>query len=220
LGDVFASSLLGGIDLDLRYPVTRYLYRPLSIPTASVLARTPISPLTVTWVSAALAVGGAIAFGLRAYVLGAILTFVGVVADCADGDLARMTGRTSRSGAFLDSVLDRWTDAAMVLGLGLSDVDRYLTAAGFALVGSLLTSYARARAQSLGVDAPDGIGGRDLRILILIVAALWGNITAGLVAVAVAGGITSIQRTIAGARGLHRLDRDEARDLAGRAKGA
>ena len=193
--------------MDLRYPVTRYVYRPVSVPIATVVAKTRITPVQVTWVSALLALAGAAAFAVDAYVAGAFLTLAGVITDCVDGDLARITGRSSTFGAFLDSVLDRATDGAMILGLAISNPDHYGVVAGFALLGSVLTSYVRARAQSLGADCPEGIGGRDVRILILVVAAFTGYIYGGLLAVAIAGGITSLHRAINAGRHLRAQER-------------
>jgi phosphatidylglycerophosphate synthase len=142
-----------------------------------------------------------------------VLTLIGQIADCADGDLARVTKRTSRTGAFLDSVLDRWTDAALIVGLGFSNPQRYGTAAALALIGSFLTSYARARAQSLGADCPEGIATRDVRMLILMVVALFDLILIGLWTVAVAGFITSIHRMIWAMRDLDKFDEgDRVRD--------
>jgi archaetidylinositol phosphate synthase len=121
---------------------------------------------------------------------------IGQIADCADGDMARLTRNTSRAGAFLDSVLDRWTDAALILGLGFSDLERYGAAAALALSGSFLVSYARARALSLGVDCPDGIATRDTRMLIIMLAAVFNWVLAGLITVAVLGLATSITRSV------------------------
>jgi phosphatidylglycerophosphate synthase len=194
--------------VDLRYPVTRYLYRPLSSRAAALLAPTFVTPIQVTWASALLFIAGAIAFGAGNYVLGAVIILVGEITDCVDGDLARITGRTSRWGAFLDSVLDRWTDAALILGLGYSDMDALGGAAGLALVASFLTSYTRARAQSLGVDCPDGIGGRDARILVLVIAALLNLVLAGLITIIALGVITSIHRMIVAGREMERLERE------------
>ncbi|CAN5573444.1 CDP-alcohol phosphatidyltransferase family protein [soil metagenome] len=193
--------------MDLNYPLTRYVYRPVSRPLAVWLARrTSITPIQVSWLSAAFAVAGGVAFAQRAYVLGVALVLIGQVTDCVDGDLARMTGRTSRSGAYLDSVLDRWTDAALIIGLAFSNLDRFAGAAAFALVGASLTSYTRARAQSLGTDCPDGIATRDARLLILMVAPLSGLILPGLWLVAVLGGITSVHRMWWSMRSLHGFD--------------
>lgn len=181
--------------IDFNYPLTRYIYRPVSRPIASVLARTWVTPIQLTLLSAVVTGAGGVAFAFGEYLLGVALALCGQIADCADGDLARMTARTSRAGAFLDSVLDRWTDAALIIGLGFSDLDRYGAVAALALAGSFLVSYARARAQSLGVDCPDGIATRDARMLILMAAAALGTITAGLWLVAVLGIVTSITRT-------------------------
>jgi phosphatidylglycerophosphate synthase len=188
--------------------VTRYLYRPLSVRAARVLAPTFVTPIQITWVSSLLLVGGAIAFGTGSYVLGAVITLVGEITDCVDGDLARVTGRTSRWGAFLDSVLDRWTDAALILGLAYSDMDALAGAAGLALVASFLVSYTRARAQSLGVDCPDGIGARDARILVLVIAALLNIVLVGLITIIVLGVITSIHRMVIAGREMERLEQE------------
>ena len=195
--------------IDLNYPLTRHVYRPLSRPLAGALSHTFITPIQLTWISTAFAAGGGVAFAFRAYILGVLLTLVGQIADCADGDLARMTGRASRSGAFLDSVLDRWTDAALVVGLGFSDPDRLWVAAGAALIGSFLTSYARARAQSLGTDCPDGIATRGVRMLLLMLAALTNKVFLGLWLVGVLGFITSIHRMVWAMRGLDKFDMRE-----------
>jgi phosphatidylglycerophosphate synthase len=195
--------------MDLNYPLTRYVYRPLSRPLAARLAHTPVTPIQVSWLSAAFAAAGGLAYAGEAFVLGVALALVGQVTDCIDGDLARLTGRTSRSGAYLDSVLDRWTDAALIIGLAFSDLDAYAGAAAFALVGASLVSYTRARAQSLGTDCPDGIATRDARLLILMVAPLVGRIALGLWLVAVLGAITSVHRMWWSMRALHRVDRDD-----------
>jgi phosphatidylglycerophosphate synthase len=186
----------------IQYPITHYVYRPLSTRIANALAPTGISAMTVTWISTFLALTGAGLLAGRLYVAGAIVTFVAVIADCADGDLARATGSASATGAFVDSVMDRWTDAALILGIVYSDLDAYAAIGGLALTASLLTSYTRARAQGLGTDCPEGFGARDSRILILIVSVLAGYIWWGLLLVSVVGFVTSIQRAVLGARRL------------------
>jgi phosphatidylglycerophosphate synthase len=188
--------------LDLSYPLTRYLYRPLSRPLASVLSSTWVTPIQLTWLGAGLTLLGGAAFAFDAYILGTVLALVGQIVDCADGDLARMTARSSPRGAFLDSVLDRWTDAALIIGLGLSDEDRYGRAALLALAGAMLVSYTRARAQSLGTDCPEGVATRDARLLIIMVAAATGFISQGLLLVAGLGAITSVTRAATTMRSL------------------
>ncbi len=182
--------------MELRYPLTRYVYRPVSIPVASVLAGTRITPTHVTYLSAALSFGGGVAFGLGAFVLGAVLTLLGSITDCVDGDLARALGQTSRAGSYLDHVLDRWTDAALIIGLTFSDLPALGGVGMFALVGTFMTSYARTKAQAVGTDSQVGVASRDARMLILVVAGLLGYVLPGLVIIAVLGLSTAIYRML------------------------
>lgn len=186
---------MGGT-LEVGYLLTRYAYRPLSVPMASILARTRVSPNQVTYASAALSFGGGVAFATRRFELGAALTLLGSLTDCVDGDLARISGRTSQAGSYLDHVFDRWTDAALVIGLTFSDLS-HLAPVGFgALVGSFMTSYTRTKAQALGTDCQVGIGSRDTRMLILVAAGIMERPAVGLAAVGALGLTTAVQRMV------------------------
>ena len=180
--------------MEIGYALTRYLYRPLSVPVASVLAGTPVSPNQVTYLSAALSFGGGLAFARSAFVLGAVLTLLGSIADCVDGDLARITGRVSKAGSYLDHVFDRWTDAALIVGLAFSDISELAPVGFVALVATFMTSYTRTKAQALGTDCQVGIASRDTRMLILVVAGLFGQAFLGLAVVAVLGLVTAVHR--------------------------
>jgi phosphatidylglycerophosphate synthase len=193
--------------LQLGYSLTRYVYRPISAPVASVLSRTPITPTHVTYISAALSLGGGVAFGFRAYVLGAVLTLLGSITDCVDGDLARLSETSSPAGSYLDHVFDRWTDAALILGLTFSDLDRYAAFGLFALVGTFMTSYARTKGQVVGTDPAVGIAGRDARMLLLVAAALLHTfvdeaISIALITVSLLGILTAVQRMVSAIREL------------------
>ncbi|MDQ4068923.1 MAG: CDP-alcohol phosphatidyltransferase family protein [Actinomycetota bacterium] len=178
------------------YALTRYVYRPLSVPAASLLASTPVTPNQVTYASAGLSFAGGVAFARRAFVLGAVLTLLGSLTDCVDGDLARATGRASKSGSYLDHVFDRWTDAALIVGLTFSDTSELAPVGIIALVGTFMTSYTRTKAQALGTDCQVGIGGRDTRMLILVIAGLFGRAFIGLVTVAALGFVTALHRMV------------------------
>lgn len=182
--------------MELGYALTRYVYRPVSVPTASVLANTPVTPNQVTCVSACLSFAGGVAFATSRFVLGAVLTLLGSVTDCVDGDLARLTGRASKAGSYLDHVFDRWTDAALVVGLTFSNVSELAPIGFAALVGTFMTSYTRTKAQAVGTDCQVGLGSRDTRMLILVVAGLFGAVFAGLAVVAALGMLTAVQRMV------------------------
>lgn len=180
----------------MRYPLTRYVYRPVSVPLANLLARTPLTPTHVTLISAAFSFAGGVAFGFGEYLPGALLALLGSITDCIDGDLARITGRSSKAGGYLDHVFDRWTDAALIVGLTASSLDEFALIGMAALVGTFMTSYARTKAQVVGKDADVGVGGRDARMLILIVGAIAGYVFVALAVVAVLGLITAVHRMI------------------------
>lgn len=104
-----------------------------------------------------------------------IFAFIGLLftslADAADGAVAKISGKTTRFGGFLDSVADRYSDALILLGIGVYLGDQYLLVL-VALVGTLLVSYTRARAE-MEIDKCDvGIGERAERLVILSLATL------------------------------------------------
>lgn len=118
--------------------------------------------------------------------------------DAFDGTLAKMYGQTTAFGAFLDSTLDRLSDAIIFCSLILANpplVDPFwgLTA----LVGALLVSYTRARGEAVGIPmAAVGIAERAERILIVAIATFLGVIWAGIVIVAILSLLTIIQRIV------------------------
>ncbi len=107
-------------------------------------------------------------------VLGGILVLAANAFDMLDGAVARVSGKGSRFGAFFDSTLDRYAEAVMYLGVmawlvTLGD-NMTLLAAYLSIVGSFMVSYARARAEGLGVQGEVGLLPRPERILLLALA--------------------------------------------------
>jgi phosphatidylinositol phosphate synthase len=120
--------------------------------------------------------------------------------DALDGAVARESNRMSAFGAFLDSTLDRLSEAAIFVGI----VFFYASAgrpfgvllAGVAMTFSLLTSYARARAEGLGIECQVGLLERAGRVVILSASSIAGLLTAGLGLVAAGALVTTAQRII------------------------
>jgi CDP-diacylglycerol--glycerol-3-phosphate 3-phosphatidyltransferase/CDP-diacylglycerol--inositol 3-phosphatidyltransferase len=118
---------------------------------------------------------GALVFFPRGDLLVGVLVITAFVfSDLIDGYMARLTGRVSRFGAFLDSTLDRIGDGAIFGGLALyfagpGDSDLYLALALVCLVMGGVTSYARARAEGLGFEAKVGIAERADRLVAILV---------------------------------------------------
>ncbi|KHL12828.1 CDP-diacylglycerol--glycerol-3-phosphate 3-phosphatidyltransferase/CDP-diacylglycerol--inositol 3-phosphatidyltransferase [Mumia flava] len=178
-------------------------------PVADFLLRLGISPDAVTFVGTLGVSFGALWFFPRGqFFVGVMVVTLFVFSDIVDGLMARRSGRSSAWGAFLDSTLDRVGDAAVFGGLVLwyaGDGDDLLLmgVALWCLVGGQLTSYVRARAEALGMEAKGGIAERSDRLVaVLVMTGLSGLFdlpvlrTIVLWALAVASTITVIQRIV------------------------
>jgi CDP-diacylglycerol---glycerol-3-phosphate 3-phosphatidyltransferase len=149
-------------------------YLRLIDPVANWMVRRGVHPNTITVIGTLCTVGGGII-----YATGHIRTggwFLGLTAlfDVLDGTVARRSNRSSTFGAFLDSTLDRLADGFVLGGLAIfyatSPVNRsvpLMIVALFGLVGAFLTSYTRARAEALGLDAKVGLLQRPERVVLL-----------------------------------------------------
>ena len=133
----------------------------LTQPAVWLLAKTPVTPSAITWFGFLLAAGAAalIATG-HLFAAGFVVLIAGFF-DILDGALARSTNRTTRFGAILDSTLDRLAEAVLLLGILFLFAREQSVAeillVGVALVGSLLVSYIRARAEALGLECKVGL---------------------------------------------------------------
>jgi CDP-diacylglycerol---glycerol-3-phosphate 3-phosphatidyltransferase len=187
----------------------RQFWTRLLSPIARVLLRAGVSPDVVTVVGTLGVVSGSLIFFPRGrFFAGVVFVTVFVFSDLLDGFMARESGRVSSWGAFLDSTLDRFGDAAVFAGLvlwfaGGGDNLWYAGLALYCLVLGSITSYARARAESLGMQAKGGVAERaDRLVLILVATGLAGLfafeplIVAALAVLAVASTITVAQRVM------------------------
>jgi CDP-diacylglycerol---glycerol-3-phosphate 3-phosphatidyltransferase len=175
------------------------------------LIRSGIRPNTITTVGTGLVLVSALLYALGEIRLGGLLLLLSGVADTLDGQLARGGAMVTKFGAFYDSTLDRVGDGATFIGIGaylLSAPDvAYRNAAVIlcmvAILSSLLVSYARARAEGLGLDCKVGIAQRAERILglglltLLVGAGPRALVIEGAVALlALASSITVVQRFV------------------------
>lgn len=144
-------------------------------PVGRRLAAWGVSPDAMTIVGTVGVVVGALAFYPRgSFLAGTLFITCFVFSDMLDGAIARVTGRTGVWGAFLDSTLDRFGDAAIFAGLALwygGDGDDLLLAglAIYLLVTGALTSYIKARAEGLGLSCDVGFAERTERLLMILV---------------------------------------------------
>ena len=174
--------------------------RVITIPVASLLAHLGIHPNTVTLLGCVLSVGIAVLLAAGYISLGGWLLVVVAPLDAIDGALARLIGKESQFGPFLDSTFDRISDMALMIGVGIY----YLQQGAFiqvilvflALAGGTLVSYVRARADAVGFSCKVGLLTRLERLVVLVVGLITEQVTIALWVLAVGSILTALQRII------------------------
>ena len=169
-------------------------------------ASTGLSPNFWTGIGLFFAFVSAIVYGLNvefALIIGGILLLISGFFDIVDGQVARVTKKTSNKGGFLDSVSDKIAEVAIFLGILIGGyAESYLVLLAISL--SLLVSYSRARAESLGIKLQGiGIGERAERLLVIAILGIIGGLLQNttfmeyaVIIVIIIAGITLIQRII------------------------
>jgi phosphatidylglycerophosphate synthase len=179
---------------------------------AGFLLSIGLSPniLTVAGFLGMCLVAAVIAMGYEA--AGGVLIVVAGILDAVDGALARLSGRVTKFGAFLDSTLDRWAESLLFLAIVFRSVSRHddLTVylAVIALFGSLLVSYTRARAEGLGASIKGGWLTRFERMAVLVAGLIltyWLgplSLTIAVGLIAFFANLTALQRLLAARQAL------------------
>lgn len=150
-----------------------FLDRPLS----SLAKKINVSPNALTIIGFIITAGAAFIIPVNLF-LGGLLILLGGVFDMLDGIFARVNNRATKFGAFLDSVLDRYSDAFLCLGFSgyfyrTASSEGIILSLG-TMVGALLISYTRARAEGLGKDCHVGLMERPERVVLMAFGALTG----------------------------------------------
>jgi len=164
----------------------------------NLLAAFRVNPNVLTLLGLAVNIVAAVLFAKGMFtVAGLVVLFAGIF-DMVDGEVARRTGRVTRFGAFFDSVIDRYSEVMLLLGLVVwyAKLDRifYAGLVVVALIGSIMTSYTRARAESLIPACKVGFLERPERIVLLIIASLTNRIGPAMWVMAILSNWTVSQR--------------------------
>jgi CDP-diacylglycerol--glycerol-3-phosphate 3-phosphatidyltransferase len=185
---------------DIRSVLAYHLTRPV----VQLLARTSITPTAVTWSGflAAICAASLVITG-HLFAAGFVVLITGFL-DILDGALARYTAQTTPFGAVIDSVLDRLSEAVVLLGiLVLYAGEQYFAGiliVGVALIGSLLVSYIRARAEAMGLECQVGLFTRAERVIVLALGLLLSQIdyapVTALAIIAMFSFVTVVQRVV------------------------
>ena len=172
----------------------------LGDPVARALLRAHVRPNHLTLVGLGVSILAACAFAQGSLRTGAVLLTLAGLFDFFDGSLARLANSVSAFGAFLDSVVDRYSDLVVLLGVVLyyhraADTTGVFLTIG-ALVGTIMTSYTKARAQSIGVACEIGLIERPERLIVLIAGATFNLLTPAMIVLAVLTNLTALQRIL------------------------
>lgn len=182
-------------------PLGRFI-RTIAKYPGVILAGTKITPDQVTLLGFLVncAVAYFIADGRLGYLASGILIWVAGFFDALDGSVARITGRVTVFGNFFDSVIDRYSDSVIYLGILArylqSGEMSYVIVAAVAMIGSFAVSYTRAKAESLDLKCEVGIMPRTARIVILGASFCVGQVFWGLLIIAIFSHLTVLQRIL------------------------
>ena len=171
--------------------------RAIADSIARMITFTGLTPNAVTVIGFFLTAGVAVVIAAGYSLLGGVLViFVGLF-DMLDGALARVNSRKTKFGAFLDSTLDRYSEALLLAGVLWASPDLLTAMLVVAvLAGSLLVSYARARAESMSIDCEVGLLPRPQRVVLLAAGLITGFIIPALWILAVLTHVTTLQRIL------------------------
>jgi CDP-diacylglycerol--glycerol-3-phosphate 3-phosphatidyltransferase len=179
------------------------------------LFRHRLNPNLLTVLGTLVSLGAAVCFAFGQFRWAGVLILGGGFFDLVDGVIARHQGTASTFGAFLDSTLDRLVDMAILLGIVMHYAGKgeagLVLLAGYALVATVLVSYAKARAELVVAVLEGGLFERGERIGLLAAGAILGFMVPALWIVAVGATITVVQRFSLAYREMAQLDASSRR---------
>ncbi len=176
----------------------RIRFKYLLDPVGAFLNRLGIAPNTLTISGLVGNLIGAYFLAIGSFMVGGFILLAMGAIDALDGTMARLRGEPSDFGAFVDSVTDRYSEFVIYAGLlfyAVNELNLALAMLVFAATaGSVMVSYIRARAQSLGYEAKGGMLTRFERFIILIPSLIFGYPWIGVSIIAILANITALQR--------------------------
>lgn len=169
-------------------------------PVAAFFVRLGLTPDWMTLLGLLINGVGAYFIAVGQVSLGGLFILLAGPFDALDGAMARLTGKQNKFGAFLDSVTDRYSELLIFGGLLFYYIQQQDLLACLlvylAAVGSLMVSYTRARAQSIGLEAKVGVFSRVERLLVLIPCLIFNRPLIALWAIAILANFTAVQRVL------------------------
>ncbi|MHC1610370.1 MAG: NTP transferase domain-containing protein [Candidatus Methanospirareceae archaeon] len=187
--------------------ISRYINRKISKRITARIVNTNLTPTQITIISFLMALASAASFSLGEYkylVIGGILAQASSIIDGCDGEVARLKFLRSDYGAFVDSILDRYADGIIILGLTLSycmlhdSISVWITGL-FAVLGSFMISYTNARYEGV-FERPDGGARipirRDVRLFMIMIGAFLNQVLGLILLLAILTNIEVVRRVL------------------------
>jgi CDP-diacylglycerol--glycerol-3-phosphate 3-phosphatidyltransferase len=172
----------------------------LANPIIRQLARTPVTPNSLTLLSFLTATGAAALIVTANFLAAGFVFLVAGLLDILDGALARQTNRVTRFGAVLDSTLDRLAEGVVLLSILFFYADEAsisgILLTGVVILTSMLVSYIKARAEAVGIKCTVGIFTRPERIIVLTLGLLINQLDIALYVIAAFSLFTAGQRLV------------------------
>jgi CDP-diacylglycerol--glycerol-3-phosphate 3-phosphatidyltransferase len=176
----------------------RKLFKGVIDPIASLFIKMGLKPNTITALGFILTILAAYFTATGRFLIAGLILLVGAPLDVVDGSMARLRGEPTRFGGFIDSVTDRYSELVLLLGLLFYYVQQQSLSACLltfiAAAGSVMVSYTKARAESLGFTAKVGLLTRVERMIIMVAFLLIKRPIIALWIISIGANITAIQR--------------------------
>lgn len=173
-----------------------YLFRAV----VQGFAKAHINPNILTFIGFMINVFAAYLFAFDYFRWAGVAIFCAAIFDLTDGPVARLTKRVTPFGGFIDSVLDRYSDLILLIGLLIyyGRINRfwYVTLVAVAMIGSVMTSYTRARAENLIHSCKVGFLERPERIVLILIGAFFNRMAPVLWVIVILSNITVVHRVV------------------------
>jgi CDP-diacylglycerol--glycerol-3-phosphate 3-phosphatidyltransferase len=183
--------------------ITRQIGRTLNFILLAIVrafAATGISPNVLTVIGFAVTLLGAYLFAYGYFRWAGLAVILAGLFDMLDGRVARLSNQVTPFGGFLDSVLDRYSDLCLMIGLllfyGRANRSWYVALVAVAMIGSVMTSYARARAENVIPTCKVGFLERPERMVLIIIGALFDRMAPVMWIIAVLSTWTVVHRVV------------------------
>ena len=176
----------------------RKKFQKILITVSSFLLKVGLTPNLITLLGLLGNIGAALFISKGKFIIGGIIALAVGTFDAIDGTMARLSGKPSKFGCLFDSLIDRYSEMTLLLGIlvyfsSIND-NTGIILVYLSLCGSFLVSYIRARAEGLGVEVRKGILTRVERLLIIVISLLFRQPLMGVLIIALLGNFTALQR--------------------------